>query len=301
MRYVYRRLGLGIAISLGAVPARADDTTSPTSLPLGSPSYSAYLSFCAPDSTIRGAIEAQLNAKSSDFAALTEELQARLRAPVPLIIEQPASERTQLFIERYPSAEVAAERRMMTLPDFQKTLLEYAKLGLLVENTIGKGIKAEKRQLEEATNALRSVPQSQPLVVLEQLLFPIAPDEDSSKLDLLRAAASKAHQELSGPNGSFSQLATQYATSPYFARYQKLPALALDELTPELARALKDAKQGSLSVPVRSSYGFHLVRVLQLVQPEPEASEADISDEALVLKLRDTINRALKEISDRRR
>ena len=299
MRSVCHGLAVGIAITLACSQACAEDPSSAATEPLVSQTYSGYLKFAQLDSQIRTALEAQVGAWRSNVAELSRELSSRLRGSEPAEIERMATERSKQFLARYSSAQIAAERRSIKFEDFEGGLREQAKMNFLIENTIGKGIKAEKRQIEESAATLSSQPSTVQFLLLEQLIFPIAPDEASVKLEMIRAAADKAFQELSKPSGSFSNLATEYATSPYFARYQKLPVLASDELTPELARALSKAPDGAISPPIRSSYGIHLVRVIQRFTAEPVASEADIAEEALALRLREHIARTLKELSQR--
>lgn len=294
MRYVYRGLVVALSASLTLQSAQSDDTPSCASEQFGLPSYSAYLQFAAPDSPIRTAIDAQLVPWRSKVSALCAELSTRVSGST-----QAAAERVTLFMKRYNDSQIAAERRMLQLSELEGILRTQAQLNFLVENTIGKGIKAEKRQIDESAARLAVTQPSQELLSLEQLLFPIAPDEDPAKLALLRTAADKAHQELATSSASFSDVATEFAANPYFVRYQRLPGLAANELTPELARALSAAPQGSLSPPLRSSYGIHIVRVVKRFAAEPAASEVDIAEEALGLRLRESIARALKDLESK--
>lgn len=259
--------------------------------------YNQLLRSAPADSPSREIIENQIHSLTGMRENLLKELKPRLAAgDADTVINQ----QVQQYLARFDSSNAAAERRQLSPDEFEAVLKQQAYLNLVIESTVGKGVKAEQRQIEEAKSALDQVSTPSEQLILEQLIFPVAPDEDATKLATIRSAADDAHTKLSAPSSSFSGVAIEYAANPYFARYQKLPALTLNELTPELARALSSAAEGSLSNPVRSSYGIHLVRVIKRIKPEPTYDQIDLNTEAQAIKLREAIGRTLKDIARRR-
>lgn len=105
-----------------------------------------------------------------------------------------------------------------------------------------------------------SLPPSPKQVRLFQILLPVEPAP--ATLDSLRAKAEAVLAEIKA-GLDFGLAAKQYSEDPSAERGGDIGSYGRGELVPEFERAAFGAKIGELAGPVKTVFGFHLIKVLE--------------------------------------
>lgn len=105
-----------------------------------------------------------------------------------------------------------------------------------------------------------SLPQAPKQVRLFQILLPVEPAP--ATLDSLRAKAEAVLAEIKA-GLDFAEAARRYSEDPSAERGGDIGSYGRGELVPEFERAAFGAKRGELAGPVKTVFGFHLIKVLE--------------------------------------
>ncbi|MCL5045095.1 MAG: peptidylprolyl isomerase [Deltaproteobacteria bacterium] len=111
---------------------------------------------------------------------------------------------------------------------------------------------------------------------LAQVLIPVAPDAPPEKIGAAKALAEQVYRRaLAGE--SFAALARQYSKDTSASQDGELGNFTRAELIDEVLKAVEKLKPGEISPPVKTAYGFHILKLEQHdlpgYKPLPEASE----------------------------
>ncbi|MGE3496852.1 MAG: peptidylprolyl isomerase [Candidatus Binatia bacterium] len=112
-------------------------------------------------------------------------------------------------------------------------------------------------------------------VSVSQIMLQIPKDASAEQIAAIEEQANKLHQELQ--NGAdFSDVARRSSQDGAAKSGGKLGTLKVEELRPELAAALAELEIGEYSRPVKSSSGFHIVRLDERISAgQPKVTDAD--------------------------
>jgi len=97
-------------------------------------------------------------------------------------------------------------------------------------------------------------------VTVRDIFFPVDRDANQDEVDHVRAKADEVRAMLVAGK-DFEKLAKQFSEGPGADKGGLLGTVSLDELDPELAKAIRGLEKGKVSDPVRTEKGFHLLRV----------------------------------------
>lgn len=97
-------------------------------------------------------------------------------------------------------------------------------------------------------------------VTVRDIFFPVDRDADPDEVEHMRAKAEEVRAMLVAGK-DFDKLAKQFSEGPGADKGGLLGTVSLDELDPELAKAIGSLEKGKVSEPVRTATGFHLLRV----------------------------------------
>ncbi len=139
--------------------------------------------------------------------------------------------------------------------------LKIAEISLLREKmakTLAKDLKADPVLVEES---LKNIPDFQPeKIIFYQIL--------TNKEEI----AYKALEELKN-GASFEETAKKYSLSPEGQRGGLIDYLNADEIPLELLNALRRLKVGELSKVIKSSLGFHILKLKEHIKARPLTKE----------------------------
>jgi parvulin-like peptidyl-prolyl isomerase len=122
-----------------------------------------------------------------------------------------------------------------------------------------------------------------PAYRLRQIFFFVRPGEDEGGK---RSQADTVYLALR-TNGNFAELAKKYSDGPEAGEGGNLGEVREDELLPPLAEAIKSMKPGDISRPIKSSLGFHIIALDELIPPRPrELTEVENQIKVMLYKKR---------------
>ena len=87
--------------------------------------------------------------------------------------------------------------------------------------------------------------------------------------------------------GNFAELAQKNSDGPEAAEGGNLGEVREDELLPPFAEALKSMKPGDISKPIKSSLGFHIIALDEVIPPRPrDLTEVENQIKSILYKKR---------------
>ncbi len=122
-----------------------------------------------------------------------------------------------------------------------------------------------------------------PAYRLRQIFFFVRPGENEvpkrSRADMVYLALRTT--------GNFAELAQKNSDGPEAAEGGNLGEVREDELLPPLAEALKSMKPGDISKPIKTSLGFHIIALDEVIPPRPrDLTEVENQIKAILYKKR---------------
>ena len=84
-------------------------------------------------------------------------------------------------------------------------------------------------------------------------------------------------------NADFAELATLFSHAPSAEHGGDLGLRNVDELASEIAKAASQLEEGEVSDPIRSKYGFHILKLVE--RKPPSYRELDTARDAITAKI----------------
>lgn len=104
---------------------------------------------------------------------------------------------------------------------------------------------------------------------LAQILIALAPNASAADVAAAKAKADEAHKKaVAGQD--FGELARQYSDDESKAQGGELGAFAPNDIMDEILAAIKSLKAGDISPVVKTSHGFHILKVEEHDVPGPK-------------------------------
>jgi len=149
-------------------------------------------------------------------------------------------------------------REGFTKRSYEKRLSAQFKDQILKQKIIGKrlsSVTVSRQEVEEFYKQYRdSLPEISPRVRLAHILISFNPSPTTE--DSLRQLAEKA-RELAVGGTDFADVAGQFGPGVVGGRIGRI---SREDLVPEFARAAFNLQPGSISGPVRTDYGWHIIK-----------------------------------------
>lgn len=105
---------------------------------------------------------------------------------------------------------------------------------------------------------------NKPRVRASHILVPIEPGPDESLADAVaraRATAQRLHALATAPGADFAALAREHSVGPSADTGGDIGIFTRDRMAPEFSKAAFSTKRGRISKPVRTKFGFHIIKV----------------------------------------
>jgi len=195
----------------------------------------------------QAARDSNLKVSPAEVGAAAEEQLARVKSEFP----SPAAFAAQLARENLTERELLKRYRETVRGELLKQRLIASRLAKV---TVA-DFEVRKFYLEFKD----SLPESPKQVRLFQILLPVEPA--AATLDSLRIKAEAILAEIAA-GLEFGEAASRYSEDPSAERGGDIGSYGRGELVPEFERAAFGAKPGELVGPVKTVFGFHLIKVL---------------------------------------
>lgn len=152
--------------------------------------------------------------------------------------------------------EAAITKEGITLDEYRRELREQMTLSRLFNKYVRTGVTVDPREVGEYYERNRSSYALPEEIRLRQILIPAPPDAAPARTAALESTARTA-AERAKKGEDFALLIREYAGRGD----GDLGFMERADLLPELARAASDLKAGEIAGPVRTSLGFHVIRL----------------------------------------
>lgn len=166
--------------------------------------------------------------------------------------------------------EEALKTQGQTVASFKRGLLRQLKRQRLVEQEITAKIVVSEQEIQEIYDQL---PADQPSYRTRHILRSVKPDADAETVqEALKTSQWLAEQLKSG--GDFGELATKYSEDPSAqTNLGDLGFFTIQDLVKPYSDAMSALPLNTVSEPIRSQFGFHLIEVLEVKKPKKPALE----------------------------
>lgn len=186
----------------------------------------------------------------------------------------------------------------MNLAEFRKQVREQLLRQRVVRSAVGSRVRISDRDLKDYYK--EKVTQATTNVELEaaHILLSLPADSDAATEAATRQQATElARRAQAGED--FAALAAQYSTGPNAQTGGSLGTIRKGDLDPVLEEALFQLKEGGVGGPVRTRFGYHVVRANKrkaLPPPPFEALEAELRRELMDRRLGDELGKWIEEL-----
>jgi len=195
----------------------------------------------------QAAADSSLKVAPAEVSAAAEEQLARVKSQFP----SPAVFAAQLAREGLTERELLKRYRETVRGELLKQRL--------IASRLAKVTVADFEVRKFYSEYKDSLPQSPKQVRLFQILLPVEPAP--ATLDSLRAKAEAVLAEIKA-GLDFGEAARRYSEDPSAERGGDIGSYGRGELVPEFERVAFGAKVGELAGPVKTVFGFHLIKIL---------------------------------------
>jgi peptidyl-prolyl cis-trans isomerase C len=235
-------LGLGLAFAQTPAPAPA-----PNPAPAPAPAPSAAPAAPRPDAVV--ARVDGLPITEQDLAIAAEDLGQQL--PQQLTPAQRRDYLVNYLTDLKLAAKAAAEQKLEDAPDF-KSRLAYFRDKVLVDEYLA--IEAKKGVSEDAMRKLYDETTKNAAPELEvRARHILVEDEDEAK---------KIHGRVAGGKEDFAAIAKESSKDPGSGKEGgDLGYFTKDRMVPEFAEAAFKLEPGQVSAPVKSQFGWHVIKL----------------------------------------
>lgn len=166
----------------------------------------------------------------------------------------------------------------LTLAQVRRTIGERLAIGRLLARQIRSSIIIGEDEIAKYYEANREKFQRTPEAQVHHVLFAVGPNQDEAAE---RARAEEMAAKVQA-GADFLQMAKEYATNGWGSGADLL-TVHRGELAPEIEAAVFSLPAGGVSSPIRTSAGYHLIRV-EKVRAEPVAPLSEVRE-----KIRDRL------------
>jgi peptidyl-prolyl cis-trans isomerase D len=147
----------------------------------------------------------------------------------------------------------------------QRVRLDYVRLNA---ETLGKDIEIDDQAIQASYEQKKAALKTQEQRRASHILFPLAADADEATVEQTRAKAAGVLQEIRD-GADFASLAEQYSGDPGSAKQGgDLGYFSAGDMVPEFDTAVFAMQPGDVSDLVRSQFGFHIIKLVDIKRGE---------------------------------
>lgn len=182
------------------------------------------------------------------------------------MVQRDLSMRMNMMIQRFGSEEMIEEYYKKSIAEFKDELYDQVKEQMVVQTmqqTIVEGIKVTP---SEVKRFFKSIPKdSLPYFSTEVTLGQIVkkPGVSEEEKESIRNTLLKVRTQILNGETSFEEMARQYSEDPSGPRGGFLGWSKRGDMVSEFEAAAMRMKEGDISMPVETEFGYHLVQLLE--------------------------------------
>ncbi|MEE9910589.1 MAG: peptidylprolyl isomerase [Deltaproteobacteria bacterium] len=194
----------------------------------------------------------------------------------------------QQYLESLVQIQIAGTEAKAQKLDKRKAVamrIDDAVNSILVQEYINDILKKIKKPTDEEAEAFFAANKNNyvsPLSIRAQhILIELKPDAKPEDIATAEAKAKKVYDELVA-GGDFGKLAEKYSDDPESkTKGGDLGTFNAEQMAPEFSKPLLSMKKDELSRPFRTSFGFHIVKVNDLI-PARQMELKDVKEDVLM-------------------
>ena len=176
--------------------------------------------------------------------------------------------RIEVLKKRFPSEEEFLRTLSLkdtTLKQFREQVAEQVLVQETKRRVLGEDIHAPADEMEQYYNEHPDEFEVKPRVSLAQIFLGIPKDASQEKIEEARRRAEQLGLMLE-EGADFSELAGKYSEGPYREKGGLVGIVGPGEILPDLEDVVFSLKKGEVSPVVRTKYGFHILRALDVTR-----------------------------------
>ena len=143
---------------------------------------------------------------------------------------------------------------------FRSTIEQELLLSRLIQRDVESRIRVSEQEIDDFVDTLNNNADDQQQYLIQHILIAVAPSATAEELSKAQTRASDVLDQLEAGD-SFSQVAVAHSDGAQALKGGDLGWRTLQEVPDFLAEALRNLDVGSLSKPLRSQNGLHIVRL----------------------------------------
>lgn len=171
----------------------------------------------------------------------------------------------------------AVERQGLSWSEYRETMREQLAHMKLINLKVRSRVKISEDEVKRRYAELTAGEKDEREVRASHILVAVAPDAAPAQVEAARRKADDLAKRARTPGTDFSALARSSSDGPSKDNGGDLGWFRKGEMVPELEKVAFSLQSGDISDPLRTRFGWHVVKVeeTRAVQPRPLAEVAD--------------------------
>lgn len=204
------------------------------------------------------------------------------------------------FVDRFPtkkSFDAFLERNGQTLSGMKRNLRKDLQLRVLLEKKYGISVDDKDARAYYDSNPARFEKEEQ--VHARHILVKTSRGADKAELAEAKARAAEIAKKAKKPGADFAALAKKYSEGPSAKRGGDLGYFTAPRMVPEFSKAAFAMKPGDVSGPVKTQFGYHIIKVVDHQEPHKvpfEEAKPEIVNHLKRTKFRQAVKDYLAEL-----
>jgi peptidyl-prolyl cis-trans isomerase SurA len=163
----------------------------------------------------------------------------------------------------------AVEARGMSMSQYRHDLEKQLVRLKLVDLKVRAKVVVPESDIRAEYDKMKANAPKEELISIRHVFFRWGESPDPAEKTRVMESAKKARKRVAGGE-DFAKVAKEISQGPTASTGGELGQMSVKSLLPELARGLKDLKDGEISAPIETANGVHVVRVEGREQKPPK-------------------------------
>lgn len=190
----------------------------------------------------------------------------------------------------------------MTIDNLKEELAQEMQISAYLQNLLKDGQKISKEQVQKQFNDDPTRYSVKPAVHVRHILLKLSEDASTEEIAKVSAQIQSIYVDAQKPDANFSSLAKQYSECPSAPQGGDLGFIEKGQTVKPFEEAAFTLEVGQISQPVRSQFGFHIIKaeeVRKATTPSFEEVEAQVQKDVVSEMQHAAINKKLVELRNK--
>ncbi len=215
--------------------------------------------------------------------------------------EAEVAKSVESVVQKYGGKEELSELLKQTGTDFDTFTREISndfRITAYVDKIVAKDVKVNEEDLKKIFAANPDQYAKQESVHAKHILIKV---DDPSQDAAAKAKIEALYQEATKPGADFAALAKKDSQCPSAAQGGDLGSFPRGAMVPEFEQAAFSMKPGEISKPVKTQFGYHIIKVEEHTEgakPSFEAAKPQLEKDALMQKKQELLEAQLGKLRE---